>query len=49
MISILGYCMTPVVLVSITNLLIGMKNIFGIIFGISCAIASTILVLKFLS
>lgn len=48
-ISILGYCLTPVVLVSIFNLLFFMKSFVGILTGVFCAMISTSLVLKFLS
>lgn len=48
-ISILGYCLTPVVIVSLLNLIFTMKNLIGIFAGVFCAIGSTILVLKFLS
>lgn len=48
-ISILGYCLTPVLLVSVMNIFFSLKNTMGITFGILCSILSTSLVLKFLS
>lgn len=48
-ISILGYCLLPVVVVAALNLIFSMKNSIGILFGGFCAILSTSLVLKFLS
>ena len=48
-ISILGYCLMPVLVVSFMNLFFNMKNTIGIFIGVFCSILSTILVLKFLS
>jgi hypothetical protein len=47
-ISTLGYCSTPIVLLSIGNLFMGMKNILGLLLIGLISILSTFLAVRFL-
>jgi hypothetical protein len=48
LISILGYCITPIVVIAFFNLFFSMKNFGGVFFALFCAFMATFLVLKFL-
>lgn len=47
-VSVIGYCITPVLFVSVINLFVNMKNTIGIIVSILFSILSTVQVLRIL-
>jgi len=47
-ISILGYCSSPIVLLSIINLLLGLKNALGIVLIAAASLISTVLAVRIL-
>ena len=47
-VSVIGYCITPVLFVSVINLFVNMKNTIGIIISIFFSVLSTVQVLRIL-
>lgn len=46
--SILGYCISPILFIAFFNIFLFLKNFLGLIFAFCCAFMSTFLVLRFL-
>ena len=48
LISVLGYCMTPVLPLAVLNIFMTLKNWYGVSIAVVCALLASFLVVRFL-